>query len=153
VTLGLSKVTRQAAQRRRNPIEDGVLVPRMAQPCHLDGDISPSKDVTQPLTLTLSRKGRGNCYRGAMRFAYWHPTRLHSLIPRPLPQGERGWLPRCNALRLLAPYLSPARGEGIVTADDYAALIDPTGLLHPAPHPVVGGEAHSRCLVPHPLEC
>ena len=59
---------------------------------------------------------------------------------------------RCNALRLLAPYLSPARGEGIVAADDYAPLIDPTGLLHPAPHPVVG-EAYSRYLVPHPSGC
>ena len=32
------------------------------------------KDVTQPLTLTLSRKGRGNGYRGRLRSAnrpYW----------------------------------------------------------------------------------
>ncbi|MGL5395908.1 MAG: hypothetical protein ACRDBQ_11645, partial [Shewanella sp.] len=28
---GLSKVTRQAAQRRRNPVEDGVLVSCMAK--------------------------------------------------------------------------------------------------------------------------
>ena len=48
VTLGLSKVTRQAAQRRRNPIEDGVLVSCMAKPCQLDGDISSSNDVTDP---------------------------------------------------------------------------------------------------------
>ncbi len=27
---------------------------------------------------------------------------------------------------LIAPYASPPRGEGIVTADDYASLIDPT---------------------------
>ncbi len=63
------KVTRQAAQRRRNPAEDGVLVSCTAKPCHLDGYISPSKDVTQPLTLTLSRKGRGDGYRGRLRFA------------------------------------------------------------------------------------
>ncbi len=42
------KVTRQAAQRRRNPVEDGVLVSCMAKPCQLDGDISPSNDVTDP---------------------------------------------------------------------------------------------------------
>jgi len=39
VTLGLSKVTRQAAQRWRNPVEDGVLVSCAAKPCYLDGDI------------------------------------------------------------------------------------------------------------------
>ena len=31
---------------------------------------------------------------------------------------------QCAAL--IAPYASPPRGEGIVTADDYASLIDPT---------------------------
>lgn len=36
---GLSKVTRQAAQRRRNPVEDGVLVSSAAKQCYLDGDI------------------------------------------------------------------------------------------------------------------
>jgi hypothetical protein len=35
VTLGLSKVTRLAAQRRRNPIEGHALVSCMAKPCHL----------------------------------------------------------------------------------------------------------------------
>ena len=59
------KVTRQAAQRRRHPVEDGVLVSCMAKPCQLDGDISPSNDVTDPLTLALSRKGRGDGYLGA----------------------------------------------------------------------------------------
>ncbi len=59
------KVTRQAAQRRRNPIEDGVLVSCMAKPCQLGGDIPPSNDVTDPLTLTFSRKGRGDGYLGA----------------------------------------------------------------------------------------
>ncbi len=37
----------------------------MAKPCQLDGDISPSNDVTDPLTLALSRKGRGDGYLGA----------------------------------------------------------------------------------------
>ncbi len=55
------KVTRQAAQRRRNPVKDGVLVSCMAKPCQRGW---------RPLTLTLSRKGRGNGYRGAMRSAY-----------------------------------------------------------------------------------
>jgi hypothetical protein len=54
------------------------------------------------------------------------------ITTRPIfPRIDRGLLPRCNALRLLAPYLSPARGEGTVAADDYASLIDPTCLLHP----------------------
>ncbi len=91
VTLGLSKVTRQAAQRRRNPVEGSALVSCMAKPCQ-------------------------------KRRATPHPN--------PLPQGERKLLPWCNALRLLAPYLSPTRGEGTVTADDYAPLIDPTRLHH-----------------------
>ena len=79
------------------------------------------RDVTQPLTLTLSHRGRGDR----------SPVQCASLI---------GTLPVSR------------KGEGMVTADDYAALIDPTGLLHPEPHPVVG-EVHSRCLVRHPLEC
>ncbi len=89
------KVTRQAAQRRRNPVEDGVLVSCMAKPCQRGW---------RPLTLTLSRKGRGNGYHGAMRFA-----------------------------PLIAPYVLPARGGGTVTADDYASLIDPTGEAMPIP--------------------
>ena len=44
-------------------------------------------------------------------------------------------LVQCAAL--IAPYASPPRGEGIVTADDYASLIDPTRpdstLLVPGP--------------------
>ena len=63
------KVTRQAAQRRRNPVEGNALVSCTAKPCHLDGYLSPSNDVTQPLTLTLSRKGRGGGYRGRLRCA------------------------------------------------------------------------------------
>jgi len=55
----------------------------------------PCKDVTDPLTLTLSRKGRGDGYLGAMRSAY---------CTLPLTR----------------------KGEGMVTADDYASLIDPT---------------------------
>ncbi len=78
------------------PVEDGVLVSRMAKPCHLGvGQHSSGNEVTQPLTLALSRKGRGDGYRGAMRCAY------------------------CT-LRL------SRWGEGTVTADDYASLIDPT---------------------------
>ncbi len=61
MTLGLSKVTRQAAQRWRNPVEDGVLASRIAK---LHG-----KDTTESLTLALSRKGRGDGYRGRLRFA------------------------------------------------------------------------------------
>ena len=55
----------------------------------------PCKDVTDPLTLTLSRKGRGDGYLGAMRSSY---------CTLPLTR----------------------KGEGMVTADDYASLIDPT---------------------------
>ncbi len=45
--------------------------------------------------------------------------------PHSLPQGERGRLPWCNALRLLHP-TAPPQGEGMVTADDDALLLDPT---------------------------
>ena len=37
---------------------------------HTWDDIAPGNEVTQPLTLTLSRKGRGDVYLGAMRCAY-----------------------------------------------------------------------------------
>ncbi len=83
---------------------------------------------------------------------------LRLLAPYLSPAREEGivaaddYASLIDPTRLLAPYLSPARGEGIVAADDYAPLIDPTGLLHPAPHPVVG-EAYSRYLVPHPSGC
>lgn len=88
-------------------------------------NVLSDKDVTQPLTLTLSHKGRGYGYRGRLRSA----NRPYSppIDPKPYPPRGEGIVPRCNALRLLAPYLSPTRGEGTVTADDYAALIDPTG--------------------------
>ncbi len=38
------------------------------------------------------------------------PTGLATPHPGPLPQGERGWLPWCNALRLVHPTLLP-QGE------------------------------------------
>ena len=54
------KVTRQAAQRRRNPVEDGVLVSCMAKPCHSHvGRHCTRQCRYRPLTLALSRKGRG----------------------------------------------------------------------------------------------
>ncbi len=124
VTLGLSKVTRQAAQRRRNPVEDGVLVFCMAKPCQYL--VSGQRRYRPPLTLALSRKGRGNGDRGRLRFAN-RPYRTHAnglATPHALPHGERGRLPWCNALRLLHPTAYP-QGEGIVAADDYASLIDP----------------------------
>ena len=71
MTLGLSKVTRQAAQRRRNPVEDGVLASCMAKPCQY---LVAGQRHYLPLTLALSRKGRGDGYRGRLRFAnrpYW----------------------------------------------------------------------------------
>ncbi len=45
-------------------------------------------------------------------------------------------LVQCAAL--IAPYASPAKGEGMVTADDYASLIDPTRLLAPYLSPARG---------------
>jgi hypothetical protein len=51
------------------------------------------------------------------------------IAPCPSPVRGEGWLPRCNALRLLHPTAYPQR-EGMVTVDDYAALIDPTCILH-----------------------
>ena len=50
---------------------------------------------------------------------------------------------------LIAPNRSPSRGEGIVAADDYASLIDPTGeampkrLATPHPDPLPQGERGS----------
>lgn len=58
------KVTRQAAQRRRNPVEDGVLASCMAKPCQY-------------------------LVAGQRRYP----------IPSPLPQGQRGLLPRTITLR------------------------------------------------------
>ncbi|MNH18889.1 hypothetical protein D3C79_786100 [compost metagenome] len=74
--------------------------------------------VTQSLTLALSRKGRGNCYPGAMRCAYctlplsrWgegdcYRGRLRCanrpyvhIAPNASPVGERGLLPRTITLR------------------------------------------------------
>ncbi len=63
-----------------------------------------------------------------------------------------GDIPPGNDVSPPHPNLLPQGERGLLPADDYASLIDPTGLLHPAPHPVVG-EAHSRCLVPHPSGC
>ncbi len=63
---GLSKVTRQAAQRRRHPVEDGVLVSCMAKPCQY---LVAGQRRYRPLTLALSRKGRRDGYRGRLRFA------------------------------------------------------------------------------------
>ncbi len=76
---GLSKVTRQAAQRRRNPVEDGVLASCMAEPCQ---NLVAGQRRYRPLTLTLSRKGRGDGYRGRLRFAnrpYWR-SRANTLL-------------------------------------------------------------------------
>jgi len=42
---------------------------------------------------------------------------------------------RANQASDPSPWPSPATGEGMVTADDYAPLIDPTRLLHPTPLP------------------
>ena len=65
------KVTRPSPKGGRNPVEDGVLASCMAKPCHLGvGPHSSGNEVIQPLTLTLSRMGRGDGYRGAMHSAY-----------------------------------------------------------------------------------
>jgi hypothetical protein len=63
---GLSKVTRPAAQRRRNPVEGSALVSCMAKPCQY-------------------------LVAGQRRYRTPHPN--------PLPQGERGLLPRTITLR------------------------------------------------------
>ncbi|MNV10358.1 hypothetical protein D3C71_1008770 [compost metagenome] len=53
-------------------------------------------DVTEPLTLTLSRKGRGDGYRGRLRCA--NRPYVH-IAPNASPVGERGLLPRTITLR------------------------------------------------------
>ena len=45
---------------------------------HTWDDIAPCNEVTQPLTLTLSRKGRGDGYRGRLRFANRPYRRSHA---------------------------------------------------------------------------
>ena len=53
-------------------------------------------EVTEPLTLTLSRKGRGDGYRGRLRCA--NRPYVH-IAPYASPVGERGLLPRTITLR------------------------------------------------------
>ncbi len=105
---------------------------------HADNVLS-DKDVTQPLTLTLSRRGRGDGYRGrlrsanrpystppidpkpspprgeeiiypgAMRSAYWHPT----CLPQGRGDGYRGRLRSANRpYGLIAPCASSRGGRG-----------------------------------------
>ncbi|CAJ1848611.1 hypothetical protein LHJMPILO_02591 [Aeromonas veronii] len=52
------KVTRQAAQRRRNPIEDGVLVSCMTKSCQLGGAIKDVTDPPHPSPLPQGERGR-----------------------------------------------------------------------------------------------
>ncbi len=88
-------------------------------------NVLSDKDVTQPLTLTLSHKGRGDGYRGRLRFAN-RPYSTPSIDPKPyLPRGEGIIYPgaMCSAYCTLP---LTRQGEGMVTADDYASLIDPT---------------------------
>ncbi len=78
VTLGLSKVTRQAAQRRRNIFEGKVLASCMAKPCHPNVGLHSARGMTlAPLTLTLSPKGRGAQTAGCRGFG--KPQKKRSL--------------------------------------------------------------------------
>ena len=76
-------------------------------------------DPTCILRPTLLPLGRGDCYRGRLRFA----NRLYSTLLD--STGEA--MPK----RLATPQPSPLPqgGRGTVTADDYASLIDPTLLV------------------------
>jgi hypothetical protein len=97
--------------------------------------------VTQPLTLTLSRKGRGDGYRGRLRSA----NRPYStLLAKPCQRGWRpitltlsrkgrgGCLPWCNALCLLHPTPLPLgggdcyRGRLRFATRLYSTLLDST---------------------------
>ncbi len=118
------KVTRPSPKGGRNPVEGSALVSCMAEPCHSHvGRHSPGNDVTDPLTLTLSRKGGGdqtevseaggrNPHRGPRprvlrgeAVPFTRGTTLHQAMPLPTPhpsplsQGGRGWLPRTITLR------------------------------------------------------
>lgn len=58
---GLSKVTRPSPKGGRNPIEGKALASCMAKPCHPNVGLHSARGMTlAPLTLTLSRKGRGD---------------------------------------------------------------------------------------------
>ena len=106
MTLGLSKVTRQAAQRRRNPVEDGVLVSCMAKPC-------PSDPTPHPTPLP----------QGERELLLWCNA-LCLLHPIVLPHGERGSLLRLEARPGLLTHrgwnprtLPQARDAGLVSAE------------------------------------
>lgn len=52
-------------------------------------NVLSDKDVTQPLTLTLSHKGRGDGYRGRLRSAN-RPYSTPSIDPKPYPPRGEG---------------------------------------------------------------
>ncbi len=54
------------------------------------------------------------------------PTRPHPLIPSPISQGARGSFTPVQCAPLIGTLPLTRQGEGMVTADDYALLIDPT---------------------------
>ncbi len=141
------------------PVEDGVLVSRMAKPCHLGvGQHSSGNEVTQPLTLALSRRGRGDGYRGAMRCAYC----TLRLSPKGRGDCYRGRLRFANRpySTLLVPgqsetpsrvepsHLAEARDAGLASANDATA---PGSRYHNAPltrRDKTGANGHP----PHPTE-
>lgn len=90
VTFGLSKVTRQAAQRRRNLFEGSPSRPAWRSHAikALD-DMQPNQGMTlAPLTLALSHKGRGDQsadHRGLSRAQRlkWCRGKRHKQKPQP----------------------------------------------------------------------
>ncbi len=147
---------------RGNPTQEGEQVGDKTFGVICQGERVFPKSLAKPSQAKPSRAAAAKPRRGrGPRVLHGEAMLIRRVTPHPnpLPEGERvltvaadDYASLIDTTRLLAPYLSPARGEGIVAADDYAPLIDPTGLLHPVPHPVVG-EVHSRCLVPHPPGC
>ncbi|BBQ25549.1 hypothetical protein WP2W18C05_17650 [Aeromonas sp. WP2-W18-CRE-05] len=137
----------------RNPIEGSALVSCAAKPCHSGVEWqSPGNDVTDPLTLTLSRKGRGDKAETPSRAAPSCPARrsraieawggIHQAMPlptphpSPLPQGERG------ANRSLRGWRAePCRGPRPRVLHGEAMPFTRGTTLHqamtlPTPHPV-----------------
>ncbi len=75
------------------PRSGGETPSRAAPSCPLRrsraDNVLSDKDVTQPLTLTLSHKGRGDGYRGRLRSAN-RPYSTPSIDPKPYPPRGEG---------------------------------------------------------------
>lgn len=100
---GTNGITEGTRRRRENK--------RGIRPLVLFAKESGSFQSHSPSRAAAAKPRRGRSPRVLHGAAM--PIRLVTPHPSPLPQGERGWLPWCNALRLLHPTVLPqGRGNG-----------------------------------------